>query len=95
MPLISASSFAQHDFSLKLLPKIDFNSGKLQSDSTNFSFDFNKVQPNFKQYFLQKQEAKTWSNSFVYQSNMPIATPGNCQLNMPIVAPDSTINDAH
>ena len=92
--IFSVSSFAQNDFSLKPMPKIDFNSGRLQSDITNLSFEHNKIQSDFKQYFSQKMETTPKYNNTVYKSNMPIAIPGNYKWNMPIAVPDSTINYA-
>jgi hypothetical protein len=74
------------------MPKIDFNSGTLQSDSTKLSFELNKFQPDFNQYFSQKMETTPKYNKTVYKSNMPIAIPGNYKWNMPIAVPDSTIN---
>lgn len=92
--VFSLSCFAQHDFSLKLLPKVEFNSGMLQADSTNFVFESNKVSPNLQQYFAQKEQTSPKWNKLAYSSNMPIAKPGNYSWNMPIAVPDSTIDYA-
>lgn len=90
----SLSCFAQHDFSLKLLPKVDFNSGRLQTDSTNFTFKSKAEQFNLQQYFMpNKETSQKWTN-MAYKSNMPIANPGNYSWNMPIAVPDSTVNYA-
>lgn len=92
--IFSLGSFAQHDFSLKPVPKIDFNSGMLQADSTNFTFESKADQPNLQQYFAQKKQTSTNWNKWAYSSNMPIAKLGNYSWNMPIAVPDSTINYA-
>lgn len=92
--VFSLSCFAQHDFSIKLVPKVDFNSGRLQTDSTNFTFESNTVESNLQQYFVQKKETSQKWTQLAYTSNMPIVNPGNYNWNMPVAVPDSTINYA-
>lgn len=92
--VFSLSCFAQHDFSLKLLPKVDFNSGMLQADITNFTFESKAEQFNLQQYFTQKKETSPKWTNMAYKSNMPVVNPGNYSWNMPIAVPDSTVNYA-
>lgn len=90
----SLGSFAQHDFNLKPMPKISFNSGQLATDSTNITFKPNQFYFDLDQYFPKKQDAKIRRYKQYNQSNMPIAGLGHYQTNMPILVPDSSINYA-
>ncbi len=90
----SFTAFAQHNFSLKPMPKIDFTTGNPASDSLKIAFDTLNIQPDYKLYFSEQKtpEIKKYKNKPQYR--MPIATPGDFAWNMPIVVPDSSVNYA-
>ena len=92
--VISATCYAQHDFSIKPLPKIDFNSGVLHQNSSYMKFNTEKKSTDY--LALLSHEIKDKPNVAVlkYNSKMPIAFPHGNFWNMPVAVPDSTINYA-
>lgn len=91
---ISLSSIAQHDYSIKPLPKIDFNSGVLQADSLCLNFDNQNKSPQYLALLFPKIESKKPINTGSYASKMPVFKPRLKCWNMPVVVPDSTVNYA-
>lgn len=91
---MSVGVFAQNDFDIKPLPKIDFNDGFLQQDNSYLEFENDRESAD---YLVLLSTRKVRKEDFIvmkYKNKMPIAKPQGNYWNMPIAVPDSTINYA-
>lgn len=91
---LSVSTFAQHDFSIKPLPKIDFNSGIQKQDSSYMKFDNIQKSPDYLMLLSPKSSDRKPVSILRYKSKMPIAKPYGNYWDMPVAIPDSTVNYA-
>ncbi len=95
----SVVGFAQHDFSIKPLPKIEFDDFNKDHDPACFAIsppfkpDTFKVFPEKKWNDFYKNEQLSGPQDFkINIDNMPIAKLGENNWNMPIAVPDPTVH---
>lgn len=88
------SGFAQHDFSIKPMKKVDFVSGINKQQSSYLKFDSTEKSPDYLARLTPKKNERKFASILKYRSKMPVAKPKVDMWNMPIAVPDSTVNFA-
>ena len=87
-------SFAQTNLRLKKLPPIKLNSGVLAPDSSYLSFEDQTQDWDLSDFLDKNIKVKKVVVVPRPRYNMPVVKPQEYNWNMPIIAPDSTINYA-